>query len=414
MKQLIPLCLLSALILCACSRPAPADSFGNDIVYEMNIRQYTPEGSFAAAQQHLPRLRELGVDIVWLMPIHPIGVEGRKGTLGSYYAPRDYRDVNPEYGTLADFDAFVAEAHRLGLKVIIDWVGNHTSPDAVWTSEKPADWYVRDSAGNFVIQYDWTDIAKLDYDRPDMRLEMTDCLRFWLKRGVDGFRCDVAGEMPVDFWQQAITTLRREFPGSYWLGEGEKPEMHDHAFDATYAWELHHLLNDIARNKAGKAELKAYLDKNAANYPADALRLMFTSNHDENSWSGTEFERMGDAWEAMAALCFTLPCGQPLIYTGQEVGMHKRFQFFEKDAIESWEANAYTDSYRRLCDWRHRHACLAADGGFEWLPSDDNQLLFLRYLPQDTVQVCVNLDTHTYEFYDRIGGERLAGGSLFE
>ena len=206
----------------------------NAVVYEMNVRQYTEEGTFDAAREHLPRLRELGVDIVWLMPIHEIGVKGRKGTLGSYYAIKDYKSVNHEFGTLEDFDEFVAEAHRCGLKLIIDCVANHTSPDCAWVTEKPADWYMRDSLGNTLVEYDWTDIAKLNYDNPDVRDAVRDAMRFWLDRGIDGFRCDMAFIVPQDFWAETIPALRSEYDRPlYFLAEGEKPWLHEVGFDAS-------------------------------------------------------------------------------------------------------------------------------------------------------------------------------------
>ena len=213
----------------------------------------------------------MGADIIWLMPIHPIGVKERKGTLGSYYAISDYCAVNPEFGTLDEFDRFVAEAHRLGLRVILDWVANHTSPDARWITERPADWYVRDSLGRTIVQYDWTDIAKLNYDNADMRQEMERAMRFWLDRGIDGFRCDMACEVPIDFWRTTLPALRRDYPQIFLLAEGEDPALHEGAFDASYSWELHHLMNDIARGKRGVAELKEYLKKGRGKHPARSV-----------------------------------------------------------------------------------------------------------------------------------------------
>lgn len=365
------------------------------VVYEMNIRQYTPEGTFAAAQAELPRLKELGVDILWLMPIHPIGVKERKGTLGSYYAISDYCDINPEFGTMADFETFLAAAHKMGFRVIIDCVANHTSPDAKWINECPADWYVRDSLGNTVVNYDWTDIAELNYDNPDVRTAMQAAMRFWMEKGVDGFRCDMACEVPFDFWKETIAMLRSEWPDMYMLAEGEDPRLHTVAgFDASYAWELHHILNDIAQGRKNVPELLEYIEKDAAAVPSDALRLMFTSNHDENSWAGTEFERMGNAAKAMAVLTFTLPNGQPLIYTGQEMGWNKRFEFFEKDPVPAWEENRYTDFYKELVELRHSHPALAAgrDGGrFDLISSEDSTIVFDRTVPGDTVTVKVQL-----------------------
>ena len=389
----------------------------NAVIYEMNVRQYTPEGTFAAAAEELPRLQKLGVDVIWLMPIYPIGVDQRKGTLGSYYAISDYCAVNPEFGTMADFGDFLARAHDAGFKVILDWVANHTSPDAVWESGKPLDWYVRDSLGNTVTQYDWTDIAELNYDNKDMREEMRRSMRFWLDMGVDGFRCDMACEVPLDFWRETLPELRREYPGTYYLAEGENPELHRDAFDASYAWELHHLLNDIAKGKKSAADLKAYIGKDAAACPPEAFRLMFTSNHDENSWAGTEFERMGDAADVMALLTFLLPSGQPLIYTGQEIGYDHRFEFFEKDPVPAWEWNERSDFYRSLVDMRHAHPALAAGekgGAIEYLDTDAaDVLVFSRSVSAsesldgeaDEVIAAVNLGAEDADIFLPFDGE---------
>lgn len=397
MKRFLAILTLTVLAF-SCRGPEKVLDGGADvrdsIVYEMNIRQMTAEGSFAAAAERLPQLRELGVDIIWMMPIHPIGVLGRKGTLGSYYAIRDYCDVNPEFGTLDDFDAFLEKAHGLGFKVILDWVANHTSPDHPWVKEKPADWYVRDEKGNTIVEYDWTDIAKLNYDNPQMREEMEKSMRFWLDRGVDGFRCDVAYKVPQDFWTGVIGRLRQDYGQDlYFLAEGEEAWLHEAGFDATYAWKLHHLLNKVARGKANADSLVNYIAWNGSEYPADALRLSFTSNHDENSWSGTEFERMGEAWKAMSVLCWTLPNAQPLIYTGQETGYDHRFRFFEKDPMPEWKTNAVTDFYRYLAGVKHAHPALGAGKGeFEWISTEDNTLVFRRSLGDDSVTVSVQLE----------------------
>ena len=379
----------------SCAQAPKQQPLENSVVYEMNVRQYTPEGTFAAAEKQLPRLKDLGVDIVWLMPIYPIGVDGRKGPLGSYYAIKDYCDINPEFGTLADFDSFVAEAHRLGLRVVIDWVANHTSPDAKWVTEAPLYWYERDENGNTTYTADWSDTANLNYNNPDMCAEMIKSMRFWMERGIDGFRCDMACEVPLEFWQKAIAELRADYPGMYMLAEGEEPKLHTLSdFDASYSWELHHMMNAIARGEKNIPELLEYIAKDAANNPSDAFRLMFTSNHDENSWAGTEFERMGDAAKVMAVLTFTLPNGQPLIYTGQEMGWNKRFEFFQKDPIPAWEENEYTDFYKELISIRHANPALAAgaNGGvFEVVSAEDSVLVFTRTLPENKVTVKVEL-----------------------
>ena len=391
--------LIALIIILAAScayRPAQ-QPLENSVVYEMNVRQYTPEGTFAAAQQQLPRLAEMGVDIIWLMPIYPIGIEGRKGTLGSYYAVKDYCDINPEFGTIDDFDDFVAEAHRLGLRVVIDWVANHTSPDAVWTTERAPEWYERDAEGNTTFTADWSDTANLNYENKDVWQGMADAMRFWMERGIDGFRCDMACEVPLEFWKETIAGLRADYPGMYMLAEGEEPLLHTLSdFDASYSWELHHLMNAIARGEKNIPDLLEYIAKDAQRQPADAFRLMFTSNHDENSWAGTEFERMGDAAKLMAVLTFTLPNGQPLIYTGQEMGWNKRFEFFEKDHIPEWKKNEYFDFYKWLIGIRHDNPALAAGGKggvFEIVSTDDSTLVFTRTLPDNKVTVRAELKT---------------------
>ena len=393
MKRIFYFMLLAVLALGCARKPAPERDWADcSVVYELNTRQFTPEGTFAAAQKQLPRLKALGVDIVWLMPIYPIGELERKGSLGSYYAIRDYCDVNPEFGTLADFDAFLAEAHSLGLKVILDWVANHTSPDHPWVTGKPADWYYRDSLGHTIVEYDWTDIAKLNYGRPEVGEAMRDCMGFWVKRGVDGFRCDVAYQVPQAFWEAAIPELRKEAGRElYFLAEGEETWLHDAGFDATYAWKLHHLLNDIAQGAADGDSLARYVAWNAETYPADAKRLSFTSNHDENSWSGTEFERMGDAWKAMTVLCWTLPESQPLIYTGQEIGWDKRFEFFEKDSVPAWQDNDYTAFYKYLTALRHDHPALDPAASCKLLKVSPTSISYLRQAGRDKVRVTVDL-----------------------
>lgn len=393
MKRFFYLLVLSLLALSCTTKQAPErDWVDCSVVYELNTRQFTPEGTFAAAQRQLPRLKALGVDIIWLMPIYPIGELERKGSLGSYYAIRDYNDVNPEFGTMEDFDAFLAAAHEQGFKVILDWVANHTSPDHPWVTENDPSWYYRDSLGHTIVEYDWTDIAKLNYDNIEVGASMRNAMRFWVKRGVDGFRCDVAYQVPDTFWSRALGAIRaendREF---YFLAEGEETWLHKVGFDATYAWKLHHLVNDIAQGKADGDSLARYIVWNAETYPANAKRLSFTSNHDENSWSGTEFERMGDAWKAMTVLCWTLPESQPLIYTGQEIGYDHRFEFFEKDPVPEWKDNEYTEFYKYLTKLRHDHPALDPASSFKLLKVSPESISYRRKAGRDKVTVTVDL-----------------------
>ncbi len=330
----------------------------NSTIYEVNIRQYTPEGTFKAFESHLSRLKELGVDVIWFMPIHPIGVVNRKGSLGSYYSVKDYIAVNPEYGNLDDFKSVVTKAHELGMKVIIDWVANHTSHDAVLITEHP-DWYVRDSTGKVVSPFDWTDVAKLDYGKKELRQYIIDAMKFWIKDvGIDGFRCDVAAEVPTDFWTDARKQLDAIKP-VFMLAEADKPELQQFAFDADYGWEFHHIMNQIAQGKETVTDIEKYLLKNISVYPKNTIKLNFITNHDENSWNGTEFERMGDAVKLFAALTFVMP-GMPLIYSGQEVGFNKRLKFFDKDQISWNDSLGLTPFYKKLVELKKRNTALAA------------------------------------------------------
>ena len=334
-------------------------AWGGVVLYEMNIRQLTPEGTFAAAAKHLPFLRDLGVDAVWLMPPYPIGREGRKGALGSYYSVQDYCAVNPEFGSLEEFDFLVAEAHRLGMKVLLDWVANHTARDACWLREKPYDWYERDAQGAAAVPWDWTDTAKLNYANHDVWQGQIDSMLYWVENhDIDGFRCDMAMLVPVEFWQEVSKALHAAKPDIFMLAEAEEQNLFDNAFDACYGWEVHHLMCDIAQGKTRVDALRRWLYADRDRYPQSALRMMFTSNHDENSWSGSEFARLGEAVRIMAALTFVLPQSLPLIYTGQEVGYDHSFEFFDRDPLPSLEANEWSDFYRTLTSLKHRSKAL--------------------------------------------------------
>lgn len=333
-------------------------------IYEVNVRQYTPEGTFAALERHLPRLKAMGVDILWLMPVQPIGQKNRKGSLGSYYSIRDYTAVNPEHGTEADAKRFIDAAHARGMRVILDWVANHTAHDHEWIGAHP-DWYVHRADGtisnardNEGRETDWTDVAELNYDNAAMRQAMIGEMRWWVERmGVDGFRCDVAGGVPMDFWIQARTALKSVRPDLFLLAEAESPQMHA-AFDATYGWELHHLLNEIAQGKNGTSELDGYFARQNRDYGRGAYRMYFTSNHDENSWNGTEFERMGANHLAAFVLSATAQNSFPLMYTGQEVSLNKRLRFFEKDTVD-WNGPSLAPFYTRMFELKHTQPALA-------------------------------------------------------
>ena len=400
MMKKIVFAALAALTLASCTpkqAPVHAPWTYDSVIYEVNVRQFSPESSFAGVEAQLPRLMDLGVDVLWLMPMYEIGTVERKGTLGSYYAISDYCKVNPEFGTMEDFDHLLAAAHEMGFYLILDWVANQTAPDHVWMTEKPADFYERDSLGNAIWEYDWTDTRSLNYENEEVWAAQEECMRFWLDKGVDGFRCDAAGEMPAKFWQAVMPRLKKDYPDAYFLAEAEKPELGnpEETFDATYAWELHHIMNDIAQGKKGVPELKEYLERDKTNYPPSEFRMTFTSNHDENSWAGTEFERMGEAWEVMALLCFTLPQSQPLIYTGQEIGLDRRLAFFEKDPITDWSENRYTRFYKFLTSLKHDNPALGSGevgGKFKYIKGEPEEIFaFSRSIRTNKVSVWANL-----------------------
>lgn len=316
------------------------------VIYEVNLRQFTPSGTLNEFTPQLERLKELGVKILWFMPVQPIGIKNRKGSLGSYYAVRDYMALNPEYGSMEDWIKMVNKAHQLGMKVIIDWVANHTAYDHHWTVSNP-EFYNKDAKGNIIPPVaDWHDVADLNFDNKELRLSMIEAMKFWLRAtDIDGFRCDVAEMVPTDFWQDCIRELRSTKRDIFMLAEGEKVELHNKAFDMTYAWGVLHPMNDIAAGKKTVKALDDYL-KEQENYPKSAIRMYFTSNHDENTWNGSNWEKMGDKSKAFAALTYAFK-GMPLIYSGQEADMRKRLKFFDKDTID-FSKLPLLDFYQRL------------------------------------------------------------------
>jgi glycosidase len=368
----------------------------NASIYEVNVRQFTPEGTFTAFQKQLPRLKAMGVDIVWLMPIHPIGVKNRKGSLGSYYAVKDYKAINPEFGTKEDFQNLVNEAHRLGMKLIIDWVANHTSPDAVWVEQGHKDWYTLDSTGNLQpsIGTDWWDVADLNYDNQAMRAEMIASMKYWYTDfNIDGFRCDVADWVPVDFWEQVRKELNQIKP-VFLLAEAENPLHHLASFDMSYGWEFHHLMNKIAKGEKNASDLFRYFDAEKTKYSPNAYRMQFTSNHDENSWNGTEMERMGDARFAFAVMAATIN-GMPLVYNGQETSLDKRLRFFDKDTID-WTKMDLVGFYTKLLTLKENNPAIwngsyGGDLTFLSTPENTNYVIYVREQGKKQVLVFINL-----------------------
>jgi glycosidase len=380
----------------------------NAVIYEVNLRQGTPQRTFKAFQQELPRLQRLGVDILWFMPIHPISELNRKGELGSYYAVADYKRVNPEFGTMKDFRELVEAAHQAGMKVLIDEVCNHTGCDNHWVDCHP-EYYALNDSGTMYGPFDWTDTYKLDYSNRGLRRAMTDALCFWVKEvGIDGFRCDVAGEVPTDFWEEARPELDRIKP-VFMLAEASKPELLRKAFNADYNWPIKEVFGEITQAQGvnrfaeehGQTQkfsnaltLDTVLNRQARQYPQESLHMQMITNHDLNAWEGTEFDRLGPGVKAFAVLSYTLP-GIPMLYTGQEVGFDHAFEFFKQDVTPDYTPNEYTAFYTRLNDLRHRNAALWSDlGGAPMLrfpTSNPDVYVFSRERGGQRVVVLANL-----------------------
>lgn len=397
MKKLLYILLLALCVSsCGVREQQPENPFGKLNIYEVNIRQYTPEGTMKAFEDgHLERLHAQGVDILWLMPIFPISEEGRKGTLGSYYAVRNYTEVNPEFGTLADLQRLVKHAHSLGMKVVLDWVANHTGRDNVWTREHK-DFFNLDSLGNPAVPAgtDWDDVADLNYDNPDMRRAMIDAMKYWITNAdIDGFRCDVAGMVPTDFWVECRKELEQSKP-LFMLAEDDNPEIHK-AFDASYNWKIHHILNGIAQGKNTVKDLVAQYDTLQQKFPKNAILMNFTSNHDENSWSKSEYDRMGDYVKTMATLTYFLP-GMPLCYSGQEAANRKSLAFFEKDTIDFSQVSL-KEFYATLNNLKHSHPALWGND-IKFLSAEDNVLVFERNGNNEKILCIFNFNSDAKDY----------------
>ncbi len=372
----------------------------NATIYEVNVRQFSPDSSLKAVDRQLPRLKTMGIDILWLMPVHPIGKENRKGPLGSYYAVADYKAINPEFGTMDDFKQLIAHAHGLGMKVIMDWVPNHTAWDNPWTKEHP-DWYLHDATGKITAArigsgadaQVWEDVAGLDYKVPALRAAMIDAMAFWIRTAdVDGFREDVATNVPVDFWDEARAELDKIKP-VFMLAESDKPELLNNAFDMTYDWDFYHLMVKVAKEGGDARELKTFFAHPPKTYPAGSYRMEFTSDHDENSWAGSDSELYGKAFKPYAVIAATVP-GMALVYSGQESGLDKRLKFFEKDPIV-WKNYPLAGFYRSLLALKHDNPALwngEAGGTMEVLdPHNTKVFAYRRVKDSHSVTVTVNL-----------------------
>lgn len=352
-------------------------------VYEVNVRQYTNSGTFAEFETHLNRLQDLGVGILWFMPIHPIGIVNRLGTLGSYYSVKDYYGVNPEFGTFEEFKALVDSIHSKGMYVLMDWVGNHTSWDNNLTVTNP-EWYVTDSSGNFIPPpgTNWSDVIQLDYSQQGLREYMIDAMKFWINEaGIDGFRCDAVSFMPIDFWMEAIAELKSLKPDLFMLAEDDNTQYQNIGFDMSYGWGYHGfgsgILNNIVGGTNNANNLSGYVNNENLYFDPSHYRMYFTSNHDENSWHGTVFEQFGEAAEPFLVLTSTFR-SMPLIYSGEEAGLNHRLFFFEKDEID-WQPHPFADLYSALFNLKKVNQALwnGEEGGqLQRISTTDNPSIF--------------------------------------
>ena len=411
MKKIILLAILGLGILSCTTQKStktmdlPSEWKHTTNIYEVNVRQYTPEGTFRAFEKHLPRLEEMGVKTLWFMPITPIAQKGKKGTLGSQYAAADYTAINPEFGTMEDFKHVVNEAHRLGFKVIIDWVANHTGWDHKWTKTNP-DFYLKDPKTNdFQIASGMDDIIELDYKNPAMRKAMIDAMKFWVREAnIDGFRCDLASWVEVDFWQEARPQVDAVKP-LFWLGEFDELENPDYGkvFDASYIWSWMHKTREFNEKNLPLSDLRTLLQR-YSDIGDGSMRAWFTSNHDENTWNGTEYEKYGVFAKPLAVFSITWN-GVPLIYNGQELPLKtKRLEFFEKDPIPWGEQQPELHNfYKTLLNLKSSNPALR--GGDPavttyWLKTsaDDKVFAYVRKNGKDEVLTVLNMSKNPVQF----------------
>ena len=381
-----------------------ADWINNTNVYEVNLRQYTKEGTFNAFAKELPRLKEMGVETLWFMPITPIAQKNMKGSLGSYYACSDYTSINAEFGNLTDFKKLVTQAHDMGFKVIIDWVANHTGWDHVWTKTHP-EYFEKDPATNdFKIASGMDDIIELDFKNPALRKAMIDAMKYWVTEcDVDGFRCDLAFWVELDFWLEARAELEKT-KTLFWLAENDPIDNPDYfqAFDACYTWAWMHKTEEFYKKNQDKTILDSLLHQYNAICSGNNIPLWFTTNHDENSWNGSEYEKYGDMAKALAVFSFTWN-GMPMIYSGQEMPNMKRLKFFDKDVIEWNSKYDLHDFYKTLLNLKKNNPALrAADAAVTTYllatNADKNILAFIRKNGSNEVFTLINFSKEKISF----------------
>lgn len=387
-------------------------------IYEVNVRQYTAEGTLKAFEKHLPEIRKMGVDILWFMPLTPISIKNRKGSLGSYYAASNYMDINPEFGTAEDFKELVHVAHTLGFKVIIDWVANHTGWDHIWT--KYPDWYLRDDEGNFMETHGWEDVIDLNYQSPDMQSAMIHAMKYWIGMfDIDGFRCDMAHLVPLTFWHKARTDCE-QLKQLLWLGECDE-DIYSNVFDITYAWRWMHNTEKLTNQDQLPTQIRDMIStlKYYRSLPSGTRKLLFTSNHDENSWNGTEYEKYHELALPLAAFTFLYPA-VPLIYGGQEIPNTRRLNFFDKDQLDwsSTKRPQLAAFYERLCAV-HKHPAFGSDTQLQWIETETDSAVLAYFTkagslsgPKGSALVLINLSMQQSQIFNlsgQLNEQQLAG-----
>lgn len=361
-------------------------------IYEVNVRQYTPEGTLNAFAKHLDRLKAMGVETIWFMPINPISKVDRKGSLGSYYAVSDYTALNPEFGTIEDFKNVVQAIHDKGMKVLIDWVPNHTGADHRWLKQHP-DFFVKDSTGKAAMAADWADTRQLDYKNPVLQDSMISAMKYWVeKTDIDGFRCDVAWNVPANFWKKSIPELKK-LKNVFMLAEGDSTYLPKSGFDAVYPWHMFKMMGKVAKGERPAFSLDSINAENDRMYPKNTIQMYFTSNHDENSWNNADFGIFpGIVHAPFAVFSQTMKNSVPLIYSGQEEPVLRSLKFFDKDPIsfKNFQREAF---YKTLLNLRKRNIALSADASFKKVNVGDEKAIYayVREKNNEKVFVILNL-----------------------
>jgi glycosidase len=402
---------LSAELLWEQQAPELPEWVNNQVIYEVNVRQYSEDSSFKSIAKDLDRISDIGINTLWFMPITPIGEKNRKGELGSYYSVKDYMGVNPEFGTPSDFKNLVKKAHAHGMKVIIDWVANHSACDNLLATEHP-EYYVKDSEGNFIppIGTDWTDVIQFDFTQEGLLEYQTKAMKYWMEEfGVDGFRCDFALGVPTDFWNKLSDSLRKVNPDVFLLAEADVADQQLRAFNASYGWQLLHAFAGIAQGEHDANYLDAVLSRQNLTYPKDSNFLLMTSNHDMNSWEGTVYERLGGGTKVFAVLAMTMK-GIPLVYNGQEIGLNKRLEFFTKDPIQWNNTSPINEFYKKLIHLKTNSLSLNATAEFNRIPTTEDASIYAYTRGKSEkgqILVIANLKAHDLEF--EIGTDAVKG-----